>query len=103
MGRLARQNLRRLLDAYRVLAPVCIGGPASTTLEAAGTPPLTQESVIAKSMNGYGQEERGSGGGGGHQPHQPLSMAHHNPGVPDGAISRQIPVCIIGNQLSCKG
>ena len=27
LGRLARQNVRKLLDAYRVLAPVCIGGP----------------------------------------------------------------------------
>ena len=33
---LAAQNMRRLLEAYKTLAPLTIGGPASTTLE--GTP-----------------------------------------------------------------
>jgi len=35
---LAAANMRRLLEAYRNLAPLTIGGPSSTSLETPGTP-----------------------------------------------------------------
>ena len=35
---LAAANMRRLLEAYRSLAPLTIGGPSSTSLETPGTP-----------------------------------------------------------------
>lgn len=35
---LAAANMRRLLEAYRNLAPLTIGGPSSTSLESPGTP-----------------------------------------------------------------
>jgi len=39
---LAAANMRRLLDAYRSLAPLTIGGPSSTSLETPGTPLSTR-------------------------------------------------------------
>ena len=35
---LAAANMRRLLEAYRNLAPLTIGGPSSTSLETPGSP-----------------------------------------------------------------
>ena len=35
---LAAANMGRLLEAYRSLAPLTIGGPSSTSLETPGTP-----------------------------------------------------------------
>ncbi len=34
LGHLARHNVQRLLDAYRLLAPVGIGGPDTTSVDA---------------------------------------------------------------------
>ena len=36
---LAAANMRRLLEVYRSLAPLTIGGPSSTSLETPGRPP----------------------------------------------------------------
>ena len=57
---LAAQNMRRLLEAYRTLAPLTIGGPASTTLEnssstleprAAGPKNIKEQASLRKLQN----------------------------------------------------
>ena len=47
-------NVQKLLEFYRALAPVCIGGPSSTTLElelsaaANKSKPLGKENIYSK-------------------------------------------------------
>lgn len=84
---LAAHNMRRLLDAYRTLAPLTIGGPASTTLEASPGPRQDQGRSRAQQFPwflGHGPARRRhsscSGGTNGPPPpppqHPPLSPTH---------------------------
>ena len=69
----ARQNVRKLLDAYRILAPVCIGGPAATSLEAGSS-----------AGTAAGAQRQGS------SPPPPPTTS----GIMDNQQNRHLPVCL---------
>ena len=107
---LAAHNMRRLLDAYRTLAPLTIGGPSSTTLESSprqlNPGPRNQDSGAFKKFPwmfsppaGSGRRRHSSCGGGYPPPSLLLSPppSHLLPGEP-GQPGQQIPV-LPGQQI----
>ena len=104
---LAAHNMRRLLDAYRTLAPLTIGGPSTTTLESSprqlNPGPRNQDSGAFKKFPwmfsppaGSGRRRHSSCGGGYPPPSLLLSPppSHLLPGEPGqpGQPGQQIPV-----------
>lgn len=101
---LAAHNMRRLLDAYRTLAPLTIGGPSTTTLENSpgqlNPGPRNQDPGAFKKFPwmfsppaGSGRRRHSSCGGGYPPPSLLLSPppSHQVPGQP-GQPGQQIPV-----------
>ena len=107
---LAAHNMRRLLDAYRTLAPLTIGGPSTTTLENSpgqlNPGPRNQDPGAFKKFPwmfsppaGSGRRRHSSCGGGYPPPSILLSPppSHQVPGQP-GQPGQQIPV-LPGQQI----
>lgn len=111
---LAAHNMRRLLDAYRTLAPLTIGGPASTSLENMNGQlnpgvRIVQDQTSLRRLQQFpwflgpapGRRRHSSCGGVNSIPPPPLSPTHPILSPRDRESSSLLETCLEGRGISC--
>lgn len=83
---LAAHNMRRILDTYRTLAPLTIGGPASTSLEANQSNPMARLEGLKRLPQlqwilGSNRRRHSSSGAGNGSPGQPPALQPLHPPI----------------------